>query len=155
MTDVMFKGKETCDKWVRGYYFTKVLNHTGGEKKQHHYIFDLLGRTWNVKEESISYRVPNVAWYWEYDDGSENIEEVWINDIVEFHLKDHTKHIGYLTSEYGCLAIISKTLPDGFIWIHEIEDDSCGELVEDVDGVRYVTAKLLGNLYDNKEMLDN
>lgn len=154
MVDIMFKGKGLCDKWVRGYYFTKILNHDG-ETKEHHYILDLLGRTWEVHEDSVSQRINNVAWDWENEDKSESIEEAWLGDVVEFYLKDHSKHIGYLDSDYGCLMIVSNTLPDGYAWVHEIEDDSYGDPVEDIDGTRYITARLIGNLYDDKEIISD
>ncbi|MFV0518444.1 MAG: hypothetical protein ACK5MV_13710 [Aminipila sp.] len=169
MGETLFKAKRVdSGKWVEGFYYEHKppLQCFAGEntEKSKHYILQTGFADWGMPRkidlievipETVGQRVPDVEWYWENEDKTENINDAWLNDVVEIYLKDHTKHVGYLTLEYGCLAIISETLPDGYVWVHEIEDDTCGDLVEDVDGCRYITAKLLGNLFDNKELLNN
>jgi len=102
-----------------------------------------------VIPETLSKKIEDVKWYWKDKNFIENIEGVYLNDVVEFY-HDGGKHIGYLDMEYGCLMIASATVCDGYVWVHDLE----AEVIEDIDEYRYITAKLLGNRFDNKELLD-
>ena len=142
-------------KWVEGYYtpiggkdcilLSKLEKFFSIEDGQ-----DSSGvRIVEVIPETLSQKIENVKWFWEDKNFIENIEGVYLNDVVEFY-HDGGKHIGYLDMEYGCLMIASATVCDGYVWVHDLE----AEVIEDIDEYRYITAKLLGNRFDNKELLD-
>jgi len=76
------------------------------------------------------------------------IKESHLNDLVEF-FHDGEEHVGYFDMECGCLLICADTLSDGYVCVHDLEE----EFVDDIDGKKYITAKLIGNRFDNADLL--
>ena len=142
-------------KLVEGYYFE--LNGTDYIIEKGTGYFDIncgesifaTAYCHQVIPETLSRKIEDVKWFWKNENFIENIDEAYLNDVVEFY-HDGDKHIGYLDMEYGCLMLVSATLWDGYVWVHDLGED----LVEDIDEYRYITAKLLGNRFDNNKLLD-
>ena len=157
MDRILFKGKLKSDNsWTVGYYT---------DEKTHEAEFPCIiplkeldnEWDWAVVPETICQKINSVEWYWE-DDNKDYVEQVWTGDIVKIYFGKGEYHICYLDIEYGDLILVGDTLPDGFVWVNELNSvhnqNWITDIVEDVDHIRSIRAELLGNRFDNPELLE-
>jgi uncharacterized phage protein (TIGR01671 family) len=78
--------------------------------------------------------------YTEIHDNTEDENEIFENDIIEFNYKGEL-YKGIIKFEVGSFIVACNDIDDGYIWLHEI--------VESDRDYRWINGKIIGNIYEN------
>ncbi len=156
MGKILFKAKrKDNNEWIEGFYREWIIYDNSGNNKAMNYFIDQEhGESEVIYPKTVCQRLHDVFWYFEEGEGvEEQIEAAWQNDVIQICMSDGTKHTGFVDVEFGNLIFVSNFLSDGYIYLHELSEELTGETFEVVDGILYIRAKLLGNRFDNAELL--
>ena len=148
MSDTLYKGIRVDNgEWVDGYF---VRFKTCRQSSIKYFIQtmkenDELDVLREVIPESVTFKIEYLNWKWKDENGHTIIKETYVSDTIEFS-HNGKKHIGILDMCCDGLIVRSETLDDGYIFVHEFKE----YFDDDIDGIRYIKAKLLDNRFDNE-----
>jgi len=137
MNPITFRGKDEKDEWIYGCLIqTQIVASINVAS-----IIDKSGNCHVVKPKTIGH-CANVH----EDDYDEEFKEVWHGDILSIK-RDDIEIVCEVVYETCGFMIVSNQLDDGFEWIGEFMDcDGSYCWIPD--------SKLLGNKFDNPELLE-
>lgn len=153
MEEILFRGKrKDNNEWVQGYYFKRVRNYAGFKTIEHCYI---QYETWDGGFITYEVYPETVSQFTDLTD--KNGKKIFEGDILRgfcYPFQNGEGNYNYYAEivwfeNSPAFGLVTHKNPESNVV--GIADGNC-EYIEDWDSTQW---EVIGNIYDNKELLEN